>query len=336
MARFLRVLARFLPSPLTVAMLLLWLALALIAGHVLGAYLYGRLETPDKLLGLVAGITIGLPILAAPRFTWEPTGWGIALNVLLLMVFGLFGRSTTEALRQHGDWAIEWVEAHGGSKRAMRLALQVTDTTYQLLDLVPVAQIQERFGVSDEEIDWESLTEAVRRKKREQQAGSEGEPDLASSAKAFLAEATDPRLSKHKVRQPTDEELEKMTTRFVELINLERTRRGLTYLPVRNDLARLATAHANAMIHLGFFDHIDPQGRTPRQRAEAASLDDPNVIELIGKVVNVTDVPREMVDRFLATRSDRRKLLDPDDTYRAMGAALACDGPVCVSTVLLL
>ncbi len=336
MTRFLRIIRRFIPSPLTILMLAAWIALALVAGHVLGAYLYDRLEAPDRLLVLVLGITIGLPIFAAPRFTWEPTGWGIALNLLLLLVFGMFARSTIEALHKHGDWAIDWVEEHGGSERAMKVALRVTDITYRLLDILPVEQIEQRFGVSEKDIDWESLTKAARLRKQEQQSQGKAESDLADSAKTLLAEATDPRLSKHKALQPSDEEMDRMATRLEELINLERTRRGLTFLPVREDLTRLAAAHARAMINLGFFDHIDPQGRTPRQRAEAALVSNPNVTELISKVVNVPDVPREMVDRWLANRGDRLRLLDKDDAYKAMGAGVACDGPVCVSTVLLL
>ncbi len=336
MASTLRSLKRYIPSPLTVLMVAGWVAMALIAGHVIGAFVYPRFETLDKVFAFSMGIVFGLPILAAPRFSWEPAGWGIALNLVLLIFLGIFARSTEAALQRHGDWAIGWVEEHQLSPGAMRLALKVTDTTYQLLALVPIEQLEQDFGFSEKDIDWESLTRSSRSKRAAPQGTPESVDEVAESAKQLIRDAADERLALHRAKEPSSEDIQAMEARLADLVNLERNRRGLAFLELREDLCRLAKAHTEAMLNLGFFDHIDPQGRTPRQRAEAALLPETHVTELIGKVIDADDVPREFVNRFIARAPDRDRLFDRDDQYRALGVGVACDGPVCLATVLLL
>jgi uncharacterized protein YkwD len=57
--------------------------------------------------------------------------------------------------------------------------------------------------------------------------------------------------------------------RIHELINAERTTRKLRPLKVEDRLSELARRHSQDMSKRGFFDHINPDGKGPTDRARA-------------------------------------------------------------------
>ncbi|MDD3678954.1 MAG: CvpA family protein [Patescibacteria group bacterium] len=54
--------------------------------------------------------------------------------------------------------------------------------------------------------------------------------------------------------------------KMLELVNLERTKRGLRPLKMDKDLLRLARAHSRDMFERGYFAHVNPDGLDPFDR----------------------------------------------------------------------
>lgn len=126
--------------------------------------------------------------------------------------------------------------------------------------------------------------------------------------------------------------------RLWELINLERNRRGFSYLPIRADLCKAARVHSTAMRDEKFFSHIDTQGRSPKDRVSAILIKQVDVEELIGQASGSVDVDaaRDIVSGFLRRPEDRRILLNDEIDYEAGGVGLACGAALCYGTLLLL
>ena len=59
---------------------------------------------------------------------------------------------------------------------------------------------------------------------------------------------------------------------MLELVNGERTKRGLRPLRVDPRLTAVARAHSADMLERGYFSHVTPEGRTPSDRADAAGI----------------------------------------------------------------
>lgn len=60
---------------------------------------------------------------------------------------------------------------------------------------------------------------------------------------------------------------EALVNRMVELVNQERTKRGLQAVTLSPTLCKIADEYACEMIIKGFFDHTSPDGQGPGQRA---------------------------------------------------------------------
>jgi len=61
-----------------------------------------------------------------------------------------------------------------------------------------------------------------------------------------------------------------LIARVVELTNQERTKRGLQAVTLNPTLSKMADDYACEMVDKNFFDHINPQGEGPGQRAISA------------------------------------------------------------------
>lgn len=66
-----------------------------------------------------------------------------------------------------------------------------------------------------------------------------------------------------------DEEAE---IRMLELVNAERTKRGLKALVMDEKLREVARAHSRDMFARGYFAHVNPDGKDPFQRMDAAGV----------------------------------------------------------------
>ena len=85
-------------------------------------------------------------------------------------------------------------------------------------------------------------------------------------------------------------------------------------------LAGAANSHTRNMANGNFFDHLDPDGRTPGDRAELAGYIAKNIGENIAAGL---DTPRKVVDGWLASPGHCANLMNPQ--FREVGAANAMD-----------
>ena len=85
-------------------------------------------------------------------------------------------------------------------------------------------------------------------------------------------------------------------------------------------LAGAANSHTRNMANGNFFDHLDPDGRTPGDRAELAGYIAKNIGENIAAGL---DTPRKVVDGWLASPGHCANLMNPQ--YKELGAAYATD-----------
>ena len=85
-------------------------------------------------------------------------------------------------------------------------------------------------------------------------------------------------------------------------------------------LAGAANSHTRNMANGNFFDHLDPDGRTPGDRAELAGYIAKNIGE---NIASGLDTPRKVVDGWLASPGHCANLMNPQ--FRELGAAYAMD-----------
>ena len=85
-------------------------------------------------------------------------------------------------------------------------------------------------------------------------------------------------------------------------------------------LGSTAEAHSRAMANGNFFDHQDPDGRTPGDRAELAGYSGQRIGENIAAGL---DTPNKVVDGWLASPGHCANLMNPQ--FTELGAAYAND-----------
>lgn len=117
-------------------------------------------------------------------------------------------------------------------------------------------------------------------------------------------------------------ELEKSIFR---LTNEVRRKRGLAALKWERSLSLVARAHSVDMLQRGYFSHVDPEGRTPRERVLAGY---PHPLSLAGENIwtgsghdpgDTRLLARIIVDNWMSSPGHRQNLLNPDYTDIGVG-----------------
>ncbi len=104
------------------------------------------------------------------------------------------------------------------------------------------------------------------------------------------------------------------------LTNLERRRAGLPPLKSNSALVKAAMDHARNMAASGFFEHTDPQGRGPSERARAAGY-----LEGCGENIAMGQRgPADSIASWMRSPGHKGNILGKD--YREMGAGFARSG----------
>jgi uncharacterized protein YkwD len=103
-------------------------------------------------------------------------------------------------------------------------------------------------------------------------------------------------------RSPTPEE------ELIDLINAERSRLGRDPLQINPLLMQVAEAHSQDMVDRNFFDHINPDGLGPEDRASNAGYLG-SVGENIGGGYTT---PQAMFNAWMASTGHRLNMLDED------------------------
>ena len=113
------------------------------------------------------------------------------------------------------------------------------------------------------------------------------------------------------------------------LINMARAASGLRTLRSNPRLAAAASACANDMVARGYFDHVSPEGSTPRMRVRATGYRGRagrfRTAETIGWGSGEMATPAAMVSEWLRSPEHRAILLSP--LYREVGIGLAIGAP---------
>ena len=114
-----------------------------------------------------------------------------------------------------------------------------------------------------------------------------------------------------------------LKSRMVELVNNERTSRGLQPLTLNPVLCQMADDYARDMIQCGFFSHMGPIGEEgPGQRAVTAGY----TFLAIGENLagGQTSVEQAMADWMKSTEGHRENILSPQ--WKELGIAVRIGG----------
>ncbi|MFD7865400.1 CAP domain-containing protein [Streptomyces sp. NPDC059783] len=107
------------------------------------------------------------------------------------------------------------------------------------------------------------------------------------------------------------------------LVNQERAKVGCTPVKANNSLASLAQSFSDDMAARGFFDHTDPDGKTPWDRASAAG-----VSGLGGENIARGQADAQAVmDAWMASEGHRANILNCDYTTLGVGVHFGAGGP---------
>ncbi|MGW2653261.1 CAP domain-containing protein [Streptomyces sp. NPDC001478] len=107
------------------------------------------------------------------------------------------------------------------------------------------------------------------------------------------------------------------------LVNQERAKVGCTPVKASGSLASLAQRFSDDMAARGFFDHTDPDGKTPWDRASAAG-----VSGLGGENIARGQADAQAVmDAWMASEGHRANILNCDYTTLGVGVHFGAGGP---------
>ncbi|MDM8008093.1 MAG: CAP domain-containing protein [Phycisphaerae bacterium] len=113
-----------------------------------------------------------------------------------------------------------------------------------------------------------------------------------------------------------------LVARMLELVNNERTGRGLQPLTLNPILSQMADDYAKEMIECGFFSHLSPTGEGPGQRAVSAGY----VFLAVGENLagGQTTPEQAMADWMKSTEGHRENVLSPQ--WKEIGIAVRVGG----------
>ena len=129
-------------------------------------------------------------------------------------------------------------------------------------------------------------------------------------------------------------QVEMLEQQTFDLVNLERTNRGLGPLTIDPTMRQVARAHSQSMVTNGFFEHVDPVNNTdPLQRINAAGVTFTLLAENIALANNggpptVNSTPPTAVSGWMASNGHRKNILNGAFGRTGMGVAVSSAGDV--------
>jgi uncharacterized protein YkwD len=115
--------------------------------------------------------------------------------------------------------------------------------------------------------------------------------------------------------------------RLTALVNDVRKQHHLSPLAGSEALAAVARAHAEDMARAGYFDHVDPEGRSPLDRVQAAGIEGFSLLaENIGASSRRGDRLQSIVDNWMTSPVHRENLLNPAFNTTGSAVVQAADG----------
>jgi uncharacterized protein YkwD len=134
-------------------------------------------------------------------------------------------------------------------------------------------------------------------------------------------------LAAQPARAPArDPKLAALERQVFQLVNNERTYRGLPELQWDDRLAAVARRHASNMAARGFFAHVDPVHGDVADRLAKAGIAWSRFEENLLQEWGYEDSARSGVLSWMASPGHRKNILDKDVTLAGVGAARRADG----------
>ncbi|WP_049568050.1 CAP domain-containing protein [Streptomyces sp. SBT349] len=144
-------------------------------------------------------------------------------------------------------------------------------------------------------------------------------PEPSTEAPPPAPESTAPEEPEEPSADPETEAAEAV----LALVNEARGEAGCRPLTLDPALSQLAAGHSRDMAERGYFDHTDPDGRTPWDRAEAAG-----VSNLGGENIARGQQGAEAVmNDWMNSEGHRANILNCDYTTLGVGVHIAAGGP---------
>ncbi|MET9447626.1 CAP domain-containing protein [Streptomyces cinerochromogenes] len=109
----------------------------------------------------------------------------------------------------------------------------------------------------------------------------------------------------------------------LNLVNEERTKAGVSPLAANSSLTKLAESFSDDMAARGFFDHTDPDGKSPWDRAAAAGVTDLGGENIARGQADAAAV----VQAWMSSPGHRANILNPDFKTLGVGVHFAPGGP---------
>lgn len=148
------------------------------------------------------------------------------------------------------------------------------------------------------------------------------EPSSTPSATEDPPEPTSTSAPADPPAEPPTEQ-ERLEAEVVELTNAERAAAGCGAVKVDDRLAAAARGHSEDMAERDFFDHTNPDGEDPWDRARAAGYD----WAASENIAWGYRTAEEVVDGWMNSDGHRRNLLDCDVVAIGVGVADSSRGP---------
>ncbi len=111
--------------------------------------------------------------------------------------------------------------------------------------------------------------------------------------------------------------------RVLELVNEERSKRGISELKWSNELATVARAHSKDMHDRGFFSHTNPDGKSPFDRIKAAGISYSYAAE---NIAAGQSTPEAVVEGWMNSKGHRENILNAKLKYLGVGLYESADG----------
>jgi uncharacterized protein YkwD len=149
-------------------------------------------------------------------------------------------------------------------------------------------------------------------------AASEAQAKINNLGSSYLPE------NSSKISFPNDLILTvdaKSENRMVQLVNIERTSRGLSPLVVDSKLTEIARQHSEEMFKLSYFDHISPISGSPFDRMKADG------ITYISAGENIAYAPNVDVSHNGLMNSPEHKANILDSDFNKIGIGIISAGP---------
>lgn len=151
-------------------------------------------------------------------------------------------------------------------------------------------------------------------------AGSAADPGSGTETSAATAPATETATDDRAGIAPAPDST---VAAVLTLVNQERAKVGCAALRADASLDALAQAFSEDMAKRGFFDHTDPDGNTPWDRADKAG-----VKSLAGEnIARGQATAQAVMDSWMNSEGHRANILNCDYTRLGVGVATGSGGP---------